>query len=137
MKKNKNFATDSEARKAIGQFGFYASPSEKSGDVFGVGGDMTLSMKDGVEYIVRFGGVDLAFKEKEEGKKSDKASDGKRTDAQHLVLVTTRFNEDLIPKPKLEPVPEAKKPEPSKTGETKPGDKQPDAKASDSKAPGD
>ncbi|HKD37352.1 MAG TPA: hypothetical protein VKB78_11145, partial [Pirellulales bacterium] len=134
LKKNKDFISDADARKALGQFGFLAVPSGKSGDVFGGGGDMTVSMKDGVEYTIRFGGVDLTLKDKEEGKKSDKAADAKRADAQRIVFVTARFNEDLLTKPKLEPLPEAKKPDAAKPGEQKPGDTKPEAKAPEAKS---
>jgi hypothetical protein len=134
LKKAKDSVSDADARRTFGQFGFYAPPSGK-GDVFGAGGDMTVSMKDGVEYTVRFGGADLTLKEKEEGKKSDKASAGKRTEAQRIVFVTTRFNEDLIPKPKLEPLPEAKKSDAPKAGEQKPGEQKPGDKQPETKGP--
>jgi Domain of unknown function (DUF4340) len=131
LKKNKDFLADPEARKSLAQLGFLASPSGKPTDLFAAGGDMTVAMKDGVEYVVRFGGVDLTFKEKDETKKSDNPAASKRTDAQRIVLVTARFNEDLLTKPTLEPLPEAKKPEAGKPADKKPDDK----KSADAKPP--
>jgi len=85
-------------------------------------------MKDGVEYTVRFGTTRHTLTEGGDSKaKKDDTKTGdetKRAETIRRVFVTSRFNEDLIPKPALEKVPDAK-PADKKPGETKPDEKKP------------
>jgi hypothetical protein len=119
LKKSKDFYGDAESQDSLANKGFVPLPEKKPTDVFSAGGDVTVGMKDGVEYTIRFGGVGLALREKDETKDKKAAmkstDDQKRTNAERVVFVTARFNEDLIAKPTLEPLPEAKK-----SDETKP-----------------
>ena len=124
-------------------------------------GELVCRMKDGVEYVLRFGeiaGATDAAKRKE-GKEEDKAADkdkdkkdAKSADAKaegdkkpgsqvsRFVWVMAQVNDALIPKPMLEPLPEDAKPEekkPDEKGDAKKPDEKPDPKKADAKKSAD
>jgi hypothetical protein len=79
-------------------------------------GEVRAGMNDGVEYVVRFGEIagNEKDKTKDDAKKSDdKKDDSKKDDksddagASRYVMVTARFNRDLVPAPKLQPLPDS------------------------------
>ena len=124
-------------------------------------GDMTVGFANGVEYVLRFGDItgkgradaDAEGEKKDDAAKADDkpadgAAEGSNTAPNRYLFVTARFNESLIPKPKLtelppetpatppavrseEPDADEKKPEPAKAGrketreEKKPADDKP------------
>jgi Domain of unknown function (DUF4340) len=143
LKKNKEFFDDKEARESLGRWGFVADSSKKPPEIVAGGGDFIVGMKDGVEYTVRFGTTRHTLSEGGDSKaKKDESKTGdetKRAETIRRVFVTARFNEDLIPKPTLEKVPEAKpaemKPSDKKPGESKPDEKKPADKAAPAKPP--
>lgn len=122
LKTGKNWLDDPQADSSLLDGGFVAFPRKNPTDVLGAGGDVTVGMKDGVEYTVRFGGAAMTLKSDSGEKKSPTSKDTKHTTVERVVFVTARFNPDLIPKPALEPLPEAKKSEPKKSepGKTEP-----------------
>lgn len=114
LKSGKGYLGDPDIEKSLEEHGFLTYPERNPTDLLAVGGDLTIGMKDGVEYALHFGGAGVTFTEGAD-KKSDKSGkNSKQTEVQRVVLVTARFNPDLIPKPVLEPLPEVKKPEPAK-----------------------
>ncbi|HEV2972779.1 MAG TPA: DUF4340 domain-containing protein [Pirellulales bacterium] len=139
LKKNKTFFDDAESQDSLANKGFVPLPEKKPTDVFSAGGDMTVGMKDGVEYTIRFGGVDLTLRDKDDAKDkktaAKSADDQKRTNAERVVFVTARFNEDLIAKPTLEPLPEAKKTDEKKPDAGKAPDKAPATSPAPTKPP--
>lgn len=113
--------------------GFLANPD---GEFFSKQGDMFVGMEDGVEYVLRFGNVVEARtgKKLNEGENED---DIKLEDLTRYLLVTARFNKDLIPPPDLQPLPDvadqpAQPPAGNGQDEVKPP-KSDDAKADDAK----
>ncbi len=128
LKKNKDFLDDAEARESLNRRGFVVDASKKPAELISAGGDVTVGMKDGVEYTVRFGTTRHTLSAADDGKtKKDDAKTGdetKRTETNRRVFVTARFNEDLIPKPTLEKAPEAK-----------PAEQKPEDKKSEQKSP--
>jgi len=101
-------------------------------------------MKDGVEYILRFGeiaGSGAANDEKKEAKEDEKEEagekeeDDKASGLNRYIFVTAEFNQDAIPKPELEPLPEEKKDEEPPKTEAKPEEKKDDAQAGEDKEP--
>lgn len=92
-------------------------------------GELTVSMKDGVEYLLRFGAVADFDKDGNEKPKADASSgsdkDGEKKDADsadkkdgesgdkgginlhRYLFVTAQFNEEMIEKPAFEKLPEA------------------------------
>lgn len=62
-------------------------------------GEVIVKLKDGVEYIVRFGQV--------AGASTTGASDDKTTGLDRYVMITAQLDDSAIPKPELEALPEA------------------------------
>jgi hypothetical protein len=141
-----------EAIDSLQSRGFYPQPvGEDQFEIFSNEGQAVVQMKDGVEYVLRFGkvaGIDTGSDEKktdtETKADTDKNADtGKNADASdekpekkdkgglsRYIMVMARFNPDLLTKPELEPSPEAKK----STDKDKAADaKKTDAKSADAK----
>lgn len=118
LKAEEKFTGDPEAVTSMQQRGFLPL---KSGDILSTDGETIVGMRDGVEYVLRFGaGTTVTAAE---GKSEDKPAD--EATGRYL-LVMARFNEDLLERPKLDPVPDV--PEEPKTDEaTKDGGKKDDA----------
>ncbi len=116
-------------------------------------GEVICAMNDGVEYVLRFGQIAGKSSETNDEKKEDekKPADAKEGGVDRFIMVSARFNPDLIPKPALKPEPgtpgapaapviksegpgtkpaEEKKPEPAKTEPAKT-----DAPKTETKAP--
>jgi len=95
-----------EVFQSLVQRGFFAlppQPGQERGEVLSSEGDIVVGAKNGVEYVLRFG--EIAGQTKAED--LAKTDDGKTAEAagvNRYLLVAARFNEDLIPKPTLEPV---------------------------------
>ncbi len=119
------FTNDREAVTSLAQRGFYPF---SSGDILSSNGETIVGMKDGVEYVLRFGNTaSVAGEAKAEPPKDGKAKDAGETSGRYL-FVMARFNESLLTKPQLEPLPEvpalpAGEPKPKAAGEPKPEEK--------------
>jgi hypothetical protein len=107
----------------------------KSGEILSTDGETIVGMKDGVEYVLRFGAATTVAAEAAKGDATAKGAGGE-TSGRYL-LVMARFNEALLEKPQLEPLPDL-----PATGDrkadaaTEKKDQADDAKAgADSKAP--
>jgi Domain of unknown function (DUF4340) len=119
-------------------------------------GEVTVGLKDGVEYVLRFGNEVISRNSSGdnkdgEDKKADTADDAKdqgadaegakkdksSTNRQRYIMVMAQFNPDLIPKPTLEPVPESKPAADKPADAAKGTNTKADAKAADSKKAGD
>ncbi len=110
LKAEKSFMGDEAARRSLQQRGFLP---RLNGDIQSSNGETIIGMKNGVEYVLRFGATtsvatDGKEDKKEDGEKkeADPKEDGGETGGRY-VLVMARFNESLLEKPKLEAVPEA------------------------------
>lgn len=106
LKAEEAFAGDREAVTSLAQRGFFAV---QKGDMVSSNGETVIGMKDGVEYLLRFGngttvagGGDAA---KVEAPAEEAAPKGEETTGRYL-FVTARFNEGLLEKPVLDPLPE-------------------------------
>jgi hypothetical protein len=103
LKAAEQFTGDREAVTSMQQRGFLPLPS---GEILSTDGQTVVGMKDGVEYVLRFGVPTTAVEgQSDVGKKADSTGDGGETSGRYL-LVMARSNDALIPKPELEPVPE-------------------------------
>jgi hypothetical protein len=129
-----------EAIKALARMGFFVAEVKKDHpELFSNDGEIRVTMKDGVEYVLRFGEIAGAGSSKKDdkakGKDSDK--DKKGGGLNRYLFVMADYNPDMIPKPKLDPLPDAKKDEKKadeKKGEKKPDDKKDEKKPDDKKA---
>jgi len=125
LKAEESFTGDREAVASLAQRGFFPF---QSGEILSSNGETVVGMKDGVEYLLRFGngtavsadgtGDDSATKETQEGKTG------------RYLFVMARFNEDLLEKPVIDPLPEvpAVPADDAKPDEKKPDEKKPDEK---------
>jgi hypothetical protein len=95
LKAEEKFTADEEAVRSMQQRGFLPL---KSGDILSTDGETIIGMKDGVEYVLRFGaGTSLG-----NGTGGDVPAD---ESTGRYLLVMARFNENLLEKPVLEAVP--------------------------------
>ena len=103
LKAEESFANDREAVRSMQQRGFLPL---RTGEILSTDGETIVGMKDGVEYVLRFGaatsmaGADAAAESAAAGEGTDSAASGR------YLLVMARFNENLLEKPRLDPVPE-------------------------------
>ena len=114
LKADEKFTGDEQAVLSLLGRGFF--PLE-SGEMLSSSGETVVGMKDGVEYLLRFGNpTSVAGEAKKEGDTDGKdepeaASGG----AGRYLFVSARFNESLLAKPELKPLPE----EPAKPADDK------------------
>ena len=117
LKAAEQFTKDPEAVASMQQRGFLPL---QSGEILSTDGQTVVGMKDGVEYVLRFGAPTTAVEgQSDVGKKTDSSVDGGETSGRYL-LVMARYNDTLLPKPELEPVPEL--PKADEAAEKKEGD---------------
>ena len=95
LKAEEKFTADEEAVRSMQQRGFLPL---KSGDILSTDGETIVGMKDGVEYVLRFGAGTSVGNGTEEGVAADDSTG-------RYLLVMARFNESLLEKPVLEEVP--------------------------------
>jgi len=106
LKAEESFAGDREAVMSLAQRGFFAI---QKGDLVSSNGETIVGMKDGVEYLLRFGngttvaGADASSAGGEPQK--DEAESAGSTG--RYLFVSARVNEGLLEKPKFDPVPDA------------------------------
>ena len=130
LKANKSIFKESEALQSLAERGFYAVLGEGGEpEILSSDGEVLVRMKDGIEYTLRFGGVagvgqeskDAASegKDKESSAGSQKKEEKQGATLNRFIMVSARFNKDLIPAPDLEPVPgESETKGPEKPAET-------------------
>lgn len=97
-----------EAMQSLVVCGYYVAPSpfgEDKLEVFSNEGEVRCGTKEGVEYILRFGRIAGGGDEKEEKDESQK-TDGKMAGLNRFLMISARFDEDLLTKPELPPLPE-------------------------------
>ena len=110
LKGDSKLLKNSESLMSLQRRGFFPNPNQKGGDsidFFSKSGELVVTLKDGVQYLLRFGGaagaeinaVD-ATDAKEEGKTEETVS------INRFMLVTTRVDESKFPEPDLERLPE-------------------------------
>jgi len=140
LKAEESFTKDLEAVSSLQQRGFLPL---QSGEILSTEGQTVVGMKDGVEYVLRFGaGTTVAEPGKAEADgDTDEGADTGEVSARYL-LVMARFNEDLLEKPDLEdlpPLPEEKadteKPDAEKPDAEKPDPEKPDPEKPDPEKP--
>ncbi|TWT33599.1 hypothetical protein KOR34_34310 [Posidoniimonas corsicana] len=101
LKAGEDFMRDNEALLSLIQRGF-APVGTQSGasDLLASSGEVICTMKDGVEYVLRFGNPQV------ETGAAPAEGDAEREAVNRYLFVMARFNEDAIAKPELEDLPE-------------------------------
>jgi hypothetical protein len=121
LKAAESFVNDVEAVSSLQQRGFLPLPS---GLILSTEGETVIGMKDGVEYVLRFGaGTTVTDPGKADSGEGDDATAESVGTAARYLLVMAQFNKDLLEQPELAVLPSL--PEDNKeTGEVvkKPGE---------------
>jgi hypothetical protein len=145
LKAAADFSTHRDAITSLASRGFFvAKLKDPSGgesvELFSNDGEIRVLMKDGAEYVLRFGGLtgeSSKKADKEKGKDGKDKTPGGPQLSRYL-FVLAEFNPAAIEKPKPEPLPEAKKKDEAKADdkkadETKDAEKKPQDKPADGK----
>jgi hypothetical protein len=130
LKAAEQFTEDREAVASMQQRGFLPL---KTGEILSTDGQTVVGMKDGVEYVLRFGAPTTAVEgQSDVGKKAESSVDGGEVSGRYL-LVMARFNDSILPKPQLDPVPEL--PSADEATKDKEGEQEADTQASEDETP--
>jgi hypothetical protein len=130
LKAAADFMKNEEALLSLQQKGFQPVNMGGQPELLSNQGEIRCRMKDGVEYILRFGDIagDTAGGQKKLDKKDEKKDEKKG--ANRYIMVTTQFNKNAIAKPELEKLPPV---EEKKADDKKPADKKDAAKKDEKK----
>ena len=147
LKSTGQMKVNPEASQSLMRRGFYLARSGNGYELFSTKGDVRVLMKDGVEYVLRFGEIagagseqkkDEDKKDKKDGKKEDKKEDKKDESSgpgvNRYLFVMAEFNQDALPKPELEALPKEEPADAKKPADSKSADKKADAKKDDKSA---
>ena len=112
LKAGENLADKPDVLRALVARGFHLAKSSEEGptEIYSNEGEVRVGMKDGVEYTLRFGRItggatgEEAKGEKQEGEEEGESKSA--TGANRYIMVTARFNPELVPPPELQPLPD-------------------------------
>lgn len=130
LKAEETLITNKEAVANLAARGFYPAQVEDRYEIVSNEGEIRVLMKDGVEYLLRFGGPAGTGETTEASKPTDKPepsaekleTEEKKTPGMNrFIMVTAKFNESAIPKPELQPLP-------GESGEKPPAEPKPESK---------
>lgn len=107
LKADKSLLGNADAVRSLISRGFYPMQGQGSeqAEILATNGELIVDLKDGVEYVLRFGSIAGI----EEADESDADADEQAEDeagANRYLLVTTRVNESQIPPPEVKVVPQ-------------------------------
>ena len=103
LKAAESFVNDVEAVSSLQQRGFLPLPS---GAILSTEGQTVIGMKDGVEYVLRFGAGTTVTEPGKAGSGEDGDASGESAEtAARYLLVMAQFNESLLEKPELAELP--------------------------------
>lgn len=135
---------DNETIGSLAEKGFYVVPVQGNDNAYELlsnDGEVRVLMKDGVQYVLRFGQIagtsdeQAKDKAKDDAKKDDKAKEeSSGSGINRYLFVMAEFNRDSIPKPELQPLPEEKADDDKEAEDKKAGDKKPEEQKADDKA---
>ncbi len=120
LRADKDLVSDQEALESLARRGFYPLQTSDGGEyeMISANGELTVSLKNGVQYLLRFGNVSgLTDEADQEAKEGDEATAG---GVNRYLLVTTQVNESKFPAPQLREIPQNLDDLRKLLGETKP-----------------
>jgi len=128
LKVGSDFTSNEVLCDALADKGFFPAHLDANGpaELFSNEGEIRLVMRDGVEYVLRFGQIAGSgttakdAKKKGKGKDAGKAKDKESTGLNRYLFVMVEFDRNAIPKPQFETPPEPNK---AKEPEKKPDEK--------------
>ncbi|QDS87597.1 hypothetical protein EC9_17760 [Rosistilla ulvae] len=105
LKTDAGFMKNDDAVRSLITRGFYPQPTEDGkGEVFAANGELIATLKNGVEYLLRFGEIDQQSLDSEE--ESEEGAEEQVVGVNRYLLVSARVNEATFPEPELQTVPE-------------------------------
>ncbi|MGH7138903.1 MAG: hypothetical protein ACREHD_24425, partial [Pirellulales bacterium] len=119
LRAGEELAGNREATASLVRRGFYlASIQGSEPELYSNEGEIRCGTKEGVEYLLRFGRISGGSESESKSEQADETAnaeedpetDKSETGANRFIMVTATFNEDLLTKPELTPLPEAKAP---------------------------
>ena len=116
LKTNEGFGQDDLTVTSLMTKGFFVASLGGRVQLVSNEGDVTCTMKDGVEYVLRFGAIAETPSAEKDGATSQGSAGLNR-----YIFVMAQFNPNAIPKPELEPLPEKK----TAPAEEKPAEEEP------------
>ncbi len=108
LKAGADLFDDQASIQSLMRRGFAPVGSESGGtEVLSSEGEVILTQKDGVEYVLRFGKLQLSEDEGagEEAPAGGEEEESKASGVSRYLFVMARYNESMIPAPELEEVP--------------------------------
>lgn len=113
LKAARDITANEDAIRALQRMGFFVAEVKKDQvELFSNDGEIRIAMKNGVEYVLRFGEIAGAGSSRKDDKAKDKdgepGKESKGAGVNRYLFVMADYNPDILPKPKLEPLPEAK-----------------------------
>ncbi|MGB7346351.1 MAG: hypothetical protein WBD20_19185 [Pirellulaceae bacterium] len=111
LRASEDFLSDQKAVASLAGRGFYPVQMDADGDteILSANGEMTVGLKDGVEYVLRFGNI-AGLTEDDDASDDDDAKEGEEKKSvngvNRYLLLTTRVNEAKFPAPELQEVPQ-------------------------------
>ncbi|HYW78066.1 MAG TPA: DUF4340 domain-containing protein, partial [Thermoguttaceae bacterium] len=104
LKADEGFANNEEGAMSLMSRGFYLAEMNGQVELVSNEGEVRCVMKDGVEYVLRFGAIDTSSNgAKKEGEEESDTTGG---NPNRYIFVMAEFNPDAIPAPELEALPE-------------------------------
>ena len=110
LKADSNLLKNTESLSSLQRRGFFPNPNQKGDEgieFFAKSGELVVTLKDGVQYLLRFGasaGAEINAVPPEAGKDGEKAQE--EFSINRFMLVTARVDESKFPMPELERLPE-------------------------------
>ncbi len=135
LRAEKDFMNSRETLQNLAQRGFTPVAAEKGVELVSAEGETICGMKDGVEYVLRFGTLLVTDSSKQE---SGKEGDEKASGISRYMFVSARVNEDLLEKPELKELPpetsaeEAEQPTATGEEQTETSESEPEATTDES-----
>ena len=106
LKAGEGFLKDSQSLSSLVRRGFAAVPlTEGELDLLSSEGEVICTMKDGVEYVLRFGNLQVSAESESEQPPAEEANPA-QSGVNRYLFAMARVNEDAIAKPELEELPE-------------------------------
>lgn len=106
LKAGEEFVKNEAAMKSLIRHGFVPASTANGVEIISSQGEFLATMKDGVEYILRFGDLQMAEGAEEDAEAPAEGEAPAKEGVNRYLFVMTRFNESAITKPELEELPE-------------------------------
>jgi len=122
LKAGGDFLKNNESISSLVKRGFAPIPlTSDELEILSSEGEVICTMKNGVEYVLRFGNLQVASSGEAEQSIAGENNEDEEDGVNRYLFVMVRFNEDVIEKPELEKLPELpakKEPEANTAGES-------------------